>query len=180
MVFERLSLLADGGTENGGYVTLWISFIAVALLVFVLIKAFKPKRAAGEEGTTAESAKKWTITAEEVVLTRFRPTKFKEGYDQDQVDDLLDRVVQELRRLQEENESLGLTRANPRRGPVSVGDPIITPEQLTSQKFTATRLREGYSQADVDDFLAKVVAGLRERIAENKRLKGQFAGNGHS
>lgn len=180
MVFERLSLLAEGNNENGGYVTLWISLIAVVLLVFVLMKAFKPQRTLGEKGATAKSARKWTITAEEIVAKRFMPTKFKEGYDQDQVDALLDRVVQELLRLREENERLELKKANPRSEPVSVGDPIITAEQLVSQKFSATRLREGYSQDNVDDFLAKVVQGLRQWTAENKRLRAQLAGNMNS
>ncbi|WP_309712065.1 DivIVA domain-containing protein, partial [Pseudolysinimonas sp.] len=37
---------------------------------------------------------------------RFNPTKFREGYDQDEVDDFLDEVVVELRRLNQENEEL--------------------------------------------------------------------------
>ena len=46
------------------------------------------------------------LTPEEVVNKRFQPTKFREGYDQDEVDDFLDEVVTELRRLTEENEAL--------------------------------------------------------------------------
>ena len=39
------------------------------------------------------------LTPEDVVNKRFQPTKFREGYDQDEVDDFLDEVVVELRRL---------------------------------------------------------------------------------
>ena len=46
------------------------------------------------------------LTPEEVVNKRFQSTKFREGYDQDEVDDFLDEVVAEMRRLVEENESL--------------------------------------------------------------------------
>jgi DivIVA domain-containing protein len=46
------------------------------------------------------------LTPEDVVNKRFNPTKFREGYDQDEVDDFLDEVVNELRRLNEENEEL--------------------------------------------------------------------------
>lgn len=46
------------------------------------------------------------LTPEEVVNKRFQPTKFREGYDQDEVDDFLDEVVVELRRLNQENEEL--------------------------------------------------------------------------
>ena len=47
-----------------------------------------------------------TLTPEDVVNKRFQPTKFREGYDQDEVDDFLDEVVGELRRLTGENEQL--------------------------------------------------------------------------
>ncbi len=46
------------------------------------------------------------LTPEDVVNKRFQPTKFREGYDQDEVDDFLDEVVVELRRLNQENEDL--------------------------------------------------------------------------
>lgn len=46
------------------------------------------------------------LTPEDVVNKRFQPTKFREGYDQDEVDDFLDEVVVELRRLNAENEEL--------------------------------------------------------------------------
>lgn len=46
------------------------------------------------------------LTPEDVVNKRFQQTKFREGYDQDEVDDFLDEVVVELRRLIAENEQL--------------------------------------------------------------------------
>ena len=46
------------------------------------------------------------LTAEDVINKRFQPTKFREGYDQDEVDDFLDEVVVELRRLHQENDTL--------------------------------------------------------------------------
>ena len=46
------------------------------------------------------------LTPEDVVNKRFQPTKFREGYDQDEVDDFLDEIVVELRRLGQENEDL--------------------------------------------------------------------------
>jgi len=46
------------------------------------------------------------LSPEDVVNKRFNPTKFREGYDQDEVDDFLDEVVVELRRLNQENEEL--------------------------------------------------------------------------
>jgi len=46
------------------------------------------------------------LTPEDVVNKRFQATKFREGYDQDEVDDFLDEVVVELRRLGQENDEL--------------------------------------------------------------------------
>ena len=46
------------------------------------------------------------LTPEDVVNKRFQPTKFREGYDQDEVDDFLDEIVVELRRINQENEEL--------------------------------------------------------------------------
>ncbi|MGG7463097.1 MULTISPECIES: DivIVA domain-containing protein [unclassified Plantibacter] len=46
------------------------------------------------------------LTPEDVVQKRFQQTKFREGYDQDEVDDFLDEVVVELRRLIQEKEDV--------------------------------------------------------------------------
>ena len=46
------------------------------------------------------------LTPEDVVNKRFQATKFREGYDQDEVDDFLDEVVNTLRGLQQENDEL--------------------------------------------------------------------------
>jgi DivIVA domain-containing protein len=46
------------------------------------------------------------LTPEDIVNKRFQSTKFREGYDQDEVDDFLDEVVVEMRRVVAENEDL--------------------------------------------------------------------------
>src|SRR3954452_19627538 len=46
------------------------------------------------------------LNPEEVVNKRFSPTKFRQGYDEEEVDEFLDEVVAELRRLNGENEEL--------------------------------------------------------------------------
>jgi len=97
------------------------------------------------------------LTPEDVVNKRFQATKFREGYDQDEVDDFLDEVVNELRRLTEENDDfrakLGacerrvgeLSRASvaresapeppppppiPAPAPVTVAQPVMMPEPM--------------------------------------------------
>jgi len=46
------------------------------------------------------------LTADDVLNKKFQATKFREGYDQDEVDDFLDEVVNTLRAVQTENEEL--------------------------------------------------------------------------
>lgn len=46
------------------------------------------------------------LTADDVLNKKFQPTKFREGYDQDEVDDFLDEVVATLRAVGGENEEL--------------------------------------------------------------------------
>lgn len=46
------------------------------------------------------------LNPEEVVNKRFSATKFRQGYDEEEVDEFLDEVVGELRRLNGENEEL--------------------------------------------------------------------------
>ena len=47
-----------------------------------------------------------SLTADDVLNKKFQATKFREGYDQDEVDDFLDLVVGTLRELQGENDDL--------------------------------------------------------------------------
>ncbi|GAB3133954.1 DivIVA domain-containing protein [Marisediminicola antarctica] len=77
------------------------------------------------------------LTPEDVVNKRFQPTKFREGYDQDEVDDFLDEVVVELRRLTQENEELRqrLVGTESRMGemqrgagePAAADEPVVAP-----------------------------------------------------
>ncbi len=46
------------------------------------------------------------LTADDVLNKKFQSTKFREGYDQDEVDDFLDEIVTTLRELQNENDDV--------------------------------------------------------------------------
>lgn len=59
------------------------------------------------------------LTPDDVVNKRFQPTKFREGYDQDEVDDFLDEVVEELRRLTKDNDELRAQLADCQSGKAS-------------------------------------------------------------
>jgi DivIVA domain-containing protein len=84
------------------------------------------------------------LSAVEVLNQKFAATKFREGYDQDEVDDFLDRVVETLKELE---------------GGPHASRPVTTRE-IGGVRFAVTKWREGYDQREVDDLLDRV----RERL----------------
>ena len=68
------------------------------------------------------------LTADDVLNKKFQPTKFREGYDQDEVDEFLDQIVEAMRDLENENAELKakLDAANARVAEVSEGAPVVT------------------------------------------------------
>lgn len=51
----------------------------------------------------------------------------------------------------------------------------LTPNDVLNKQFATTRLKEGYDQDEVDDFLDEVLAEFQRLIAENDKLKAQLA-----
>jgi|GEM_PF-1575025 len=80
------------------------------------------------------------ITADEVLAAKFQATKFTEGYDQEEVDDFLDRVVTTLRARE---------TGVPEAGALTIAD-------IDARSFTTTKFREGYAQGAVDELLDRV------------------------
>lgn len=68
------------------------------------------------------------LTADDVLNKKFQPTKFREGYDQDEVDEFLDQIVEAMRDLENENAELKakLNAANARVAELSEGAPVVT------------------------------------------------------
>jgi len=69
------------------------------------------------------------LTADDVLNKKFQATKFREGYDQDEVDDFLDEVVNTLRVMTAENEDLKskLAAAERRIAELSRGEGVPAP-----------------------------------------------------
>jgi DivIVA domain-containing protein len=84
------------------------------------------------------------MRAEDVIATRFTPTRFRDGYDQDQVDDLLDRITATFAAVEQG------------RGPGP-----LSADEVVAARFQPTKFREGYDQDQVDAFLDQVVVALR-------------------
>ncbi|MFD1212478.1 DivIVA domain-containing protein [Arthrobacter sp. GCM10027362] len=81
------------------------------------------------------------LTPEDVVNKRFQPTKFREGYDQDEVDDFLDEIVVELRRLNQENDELRrkLAEATSRQGNEAAAVPAPVAAAPAAQEAQAAQ-----------------------------------------
>lgn len=54
----------------------------------------------------------------------------------------------------------------------------LTPEDVSTKRFTPTRLREGYDQGEVDQFLDEVEAELGRLLKENEQLRSQAGAAG--
>jgi DivIVA domain-containing protein len=91
------------------------------------------------------------LTPEDVVNKRFQPTKFREGYDQDEVDDFLDEIVVELRRLNQENDELRkkLAEAGSSVPASAAAAPVVekVPAPVKSEKDEAREKAEAEAKA---------------------------------
>ncbi|KQO65073.1 DivIVA domain-containing protein [Curtobacterium sp. Leaf261] len=141
------------------------------------------------------------LTPEDVVNKRFQPTKFREGYDQDEVDDFLDEVVVELRRLGAENEELRqrLTTAEsaPQQAdaapasapaPASVPEPVAapapvaaTPEPVAAPVAAATPAVDPDSDTEGTSNLLQLARRLHEEhVREGAEKRDSLIAEGHA
>ena len=80
------------------------------------------------------------LTADDVLNKKFQPTKFREGYDQDEVDDFLDEVVNTLRAVYAENEEL---KAQLAAAPQDQGEQQApAPEQFPTEEPSTAEFAE--------------------------------------
>jgi DivIVA domain-containing protein len=127
------------------------------------------------------------LTPEDIVNKRFQSTKFREGYDQDEVDDFLDEVVVEMRRVVAENEELAqkvaagdariaeLQRSGGSQGSVGVmptlpaGGDVVEAENANNLLQLARRLHEEHVREGIqkrDELIAEGHAQAARIVAE--------------
>jgi DivIVA domain-containing protein len=88
------------------------------------------------------------LTSAAVLEARFTVTRFREGYDQDEVTAFLQRAQAALAAWE--------------RG---TGAPGLTGDDVVNQRFTPTKFDNGFDQDEVDVFLDRIVVALREHAA---------------
>ncbi|HET6967785.1 MAG TPA: DivIVA domain-containing protein [Ornithinibacter sp.] len=86
------------------------------------------------------------LRSEDVVGATFTQTQFREGYDEREVDDLLDEAAAALRHHE---------------GGLPAGSAPLTSGRVAAVRFTPTKLRRGYDQGEIDAFLDDLRHTLR-------------------
>ena len=132
------------------------------------------------------------LTPEDVVNKRFQSTKFREGYDQDEVDDFLDEVVVELRRLTQENEELRAGLQGAGKGAVAaeaktekvIAEPVAAAPVVAAPVVTPP---VAAAQADVIDEMTGTTNLLQlarrlheEHVREGVEKRDSLVAEGHA
>ncbi|MDJ0348506.1 DivIVA domain-containing protein [Cryobacterium sp. PH29-G1] len=131
------------------------------------------------------------LTPEDVVNKRFQSTKFREGYDQDEVDDFLDEVVVELRRLTKENEELraqagsdGAPAAEtaPAAAPVAavVAEPVAVVEPVVAAPVAAVAPTPIDETAGTTNLLQLARRLHEEHVKEGAEKRDALIAEGHA
>jgi len=135
------------------------------------------------------------LSPEDIVNKRFQSTKFRDGYDQDEVDDFLDEVVAEMRRVMQENEGLkqDLQAAEARISELqrSAGDSSAQPAPQTApQPVSASQpqVPTGVPQALGDPVEAESTNNLlqlarrlhEEHVREGIQKRDELIAEGHA
>ena len=113
------------------------------------------------------------LTPEDVINKRFQPTKFREGYDQTEVDDFLDEIVAEFKRLIALNEQLESENAELRAGgaAAAAAPAADTPEAAA----TPSSVEEPAAAPEAADAAATSAAGV---LAMAQRLHDEHVAAG--
>lgn len=129
--------------KRGGYHETAVDFALEAFVVALETKAKSPIRLAMAEPTGEMLREEWFETqAARVERVAFRSGRMGTGYNEDEIDAFLDRIVATLR---------GTT------------DYPLTAQDVRSAKFATVLVRPGYLIADVDAFLSGIADVLEQR-----------------
>ena len=117
------------------------------------------------------------LSPEDVVNKRFQQTKFREGYDQDEVDDFLDEIVVELRRLTTENAELRESLAEANTGAPVAAAPaapaVVTPAPAAKAADDAD------AASSANDLLTLARRLHEEHVQEGAAKRDALIAEGH-
>ncbi|WP_218129233.1 DivIVA domain-containing protein [Nonomuraea maritima] len=132
--------------KRGGYQEIAVDFALEAFVVALETQARRPVRLAMAEPTGDMIREEWFETqAARVERVAFRAGRWGAGYNEDEVDAFLDRIVATLR---------GTTEYP------------VTALEVREAKFSTVVVRSGYLVVDVDAFLSDIADVLEQRHRE--------------
>ena len=112
------------------------------------------------------------LTSRDVTSKKFVSTRFREGYEQGQVDAFMQKVAETLRAWE-----TGAAAAAPQPDddgapghdarPAGAPPGALTSEDVLNKKLQVTRFREGYEQDEVDELLDAIMRVLRGHEARS-------------
>jgi len=132
------------------------------------------------------------LTPEDILAKRFQVTKFREGYDQDEVDDYLDDIVVELRKILSDNEALRTKSSLPADEEVEVQPFPVASEPATpsadedtdqsrsiielAHKLHADHVQEGRVKRDqiIKDAQVQAARIVRDAEAQAREVLNQL------
>ncbi|MET0481060.1 MAG: DivIVA domain-containing protein [Mycetocola sp.] len=120
------------------------------------------------------------LTPEDVVNKQFQQTKFREGYDQDEVDDFLDEVVVELRRLLQENEECKARLEGSSGGETRQAEPVA---EAATAAAPAVAAPAASSQDDSESSSSLLQLARRlhdEHVREGAEKRDALIAEGHA
>jgi DivIVA domain-containing protein len=122
------------------------------------------------------------LTPEDVVNKQFQQTKFREGYDQDEVDDFLDEVVVELRRLLQENTELKARLEGSDAGETRQAEPVAEAAPAAAP-VVAAPVTPAAAQDDSESSSSLLQLARRlhdEHVREGAEKRDSLVAEGHA
>ncbi|WP_172120884.1 DivIVA domain-containing protein [Actinomyces faecalis] len=121
------------------------------------------------------------LTADDVLNKKFQATKFREGYEQDEVDEFLDEVVEAMRQLEAENADLKaqLEAANARladAGEAAAQAPAAQPQVVEPVVQAAAATPEPVASSGEEPVAASGMLELAQRLHDEHVANGKAEG----
>ncbi|QPL06276.1 MULTISPECIES: DivIVA domain-containing protein [Actinomyces] len=120
------------------------------------------------------------LSADDVLNKKFQATKFREGYEQDEVDEFLDEVVEAMRQLEAENADLKarLEAANARITELGQGEPISAPVPVQvpaapQAPVAALGSADGAEDPNAVSGMLELAQRLHDEHVSNGRAEGE-------
>ena len=119
------------------------------------------------------------LTPEDIVNKRFQSTKFREGYDPDEVDDFLDEVVVAMRHLTEENDALKAELEQARTAPQPEPATLESPPSpvSTASTFSADDPIDAEGTANLLQLARRL---HEEHVREGIQRRDELIAEGHA